>query len=533
MDSPSTECLTGGEAVVRSLEQHKVRYVFGIPGDHTIPIYKALAASGIRHCTTRHEQGAGFMADGFARASGEPGVAIVIGGPGVTNIATAMGEAYSDGVPLLVISAETPSGDPGAGLDHNHEMKDQRTAVSGICASSERIRSLTQIPEAIARAFQTFRSGRPRSIHTGIPVDLLSACAPVSFESPSPSQPDPPDPNLLSRAAESLGQAHNPILLLGGGSRSARPISIRFAEAWGAPVMTTWNGKDAFPNDHPLYVGGGFHFKSAIDVLATADVVLAVGTQLGRSDFWHAPVQVNGKVIRVDIDPGQINANVSAGVGLIGDAEWTLEALLDAVGTIDRPGAYEQAAQVRKRIDAEADLTGSRYKPWLNAVRVGLPTNSIVAMDSTLLTYLGFRYLDIPDGGSWLYPSAYGTLGYALPAAIGARVSQPDRPAAVLIGDGGLLFTCSELLTATELGFGLPVVVWNDQGYGCIRMGMQQRGMTPLGVDFTIPDLAALARAFGGTHVRPQTPAEMESEIQNALARSVPTLIEVDDRLAT
>ena len=153
-------------------------------------------------------------------------------------------------------------------------------------------------------------------------------------------------------------------------------------------------------------------------------------------------------------------------------------------------------------------------------------------MGSTLVTYLGFRYLDILDGGSWLYPSAYGTLGYALPAAIGARVAQPDRPAVVLIGDGGLLFTCSELLTATERGFGLPVVVWNDRGFGCIRMGMQRQHVTPLGVDFSIPNLAALAAAFGGIHASPQTPAELEREVRIALARSVPSLIEVDDRLA-
>ena len=433
-----------------------MRHVFGIPGDQTIPIYKALGDSTIDHCTARHEQGAGFMADGYARVSGEPGVAIVIAGPGVTNIATPMGEAYADGIPLLVISAEGPIADIGAARDHNHEMKDQLAAASAICASSERITCLTQIPEAVARAFRTLRTGRPRAMHIGIPVDILSACGPVSL-APIPTYPPaPPDPEPLRQAAELLLQANNPLLLLGGGSRRARSNSLLLAEALGAPVMTTWNAKDAFPNDHPLYVGGGFHFKAAIQALTEADVVLAVGPQLGRSDFWSGPV-APGSVIRVDIDPGQINANVSAAVGVIGDAGTTMEALLDSLGTIDRSAAHERAARLREQIDAEADVTGARYEAWLRAVRSGLPADSIVAMGSTLVTYLGFRYLDILDGGSWLYPSAYGTLGYALPAAIGARVAQPDRPAVVLIGDEGLLFTCSELLTATERGFGLPV----------------------------------------------------------------------------
>ena len=528
MNTVRTECLTGGEAVVCSLERHGVRHVFGIPGDQTIPIYEALQSSSIHHLATRHEQGAGFMADGYARASGLPGVAIVIGGPGVTNIATAMGEAYADGVPLLVISAEISSSDIGAGRDHNHEMKDQLAAASAICASSERVTRVSRIPEAIDRAFRSFHAGRPRSVHIGIPVDVLEAREPVSFAPRGVFAPTAPDPLLIGHAAQLLRAADMPIVLLGGGARGARTAALALAEALGAPVMTTLSGKDAFSNDHPLYVGGGFHLGMAIN----ADVVLAVGTQLGRTDFWNAPVSVNGSVVRVDIDPEQIDANVPATVGLVGDARVIIEALTEVVGIVDRPAATERAANLRSKIDAEADTVGLRYKPWLFAVRAALPADAIVAMDSTLLSYRGYCYMGIPAGGAWLYPNAYGTLGYALPAAIGARVAQPDRAAVVLIGDGGLLFTCSELLTATECGFGLPVIVWNDHGFGTIRQGMQKRGIKPLGVDYSIPDMAALAHAFGGEYASPQTTAALETAVRDALARRLPTIIDIDDRLA-
>jgi acetolactate synthase-1/2/3 large subunit len=185
---------------------------------------------------------------------------------------------------------------------------------------------------------------------------------------------------------------------------------------------------------------------------------------------------------------------------------------------------------MRRAVDTEADLTGIRYRPWLAAMRRGLPANAAIVADSTLVTYRGFRYLPVPAEGRWLYPNAYGTLGYALPAAIGVGIAEPGRPAGVLIGDGGLLFTCPELLTASEQGLGIPVVVWNDRGYGCIREGMRERGVTPLGVDFVIPNLSALATAFGADYAAPRTPQALEATVREAVAKTTPTLIEIDDR---
>jgi acetolactate synthase I/II/III large subunit len=524
---PRADLWSGGEAVVRSLERQGVRHVFGIPGDHTIPIYAALGNSTIEHCTVRHEQGAGFMADGYARASGEPGVAIVIGGPGLTNIGTALAEAYADGVPVLVISAETPLADFQAGRDHNHELRDQRAAAAALCDWSERVSSVDQIPVVIDRAFAGFRSGRPRSVHIGVPIDVLAQTTPPASLPAFPAPRPTPDLAAVRQAGQLLRQARNPLLLLGGGARFAQVSAERLASRLDAPVMTTWSGKDAFPCEHPLWVGEGLHLTAATDALASADVVLAIGTQLGWSDFWQTPDHVSGKVIRVDIDPEQLSMNAEPKIGIVGDARPAMDAITEEIANRTPQHGVARARTLRDAIDAEVDQAGRLYRPWLEAMRRGLPAETVIAADSTLATYLGFRYLPIPTGGAWIYPNAYGTLGYALPAAIGARVAQSERPAAVLIGDGGLLFTCPELLTATERGMGLPVVVWNDRGFGCIREGMLERRVRPLGVDFVIPDISALARAFGGAYSHPDRPETLETAVRAALERDVPTVIEI------
>jgi acetolactate synthase-1/2/3 large subunit len=419
--------LTGGEAVVRSLEAHGVRHVFGIPGDHTIPIYAALGQSHISHCAVRHEQGAGFMADGYARASGEPGVAIVIGGPGLTNIATALAEANADGASVLAISADTPTTDRGAGRDHNHELPNQHVAAGVLCQRSERIDAIPEIATAIAEAFHRLRTGRRGSIHVGVPIDLLTASALVDVNPGPSAEPPSPAVDQIEGALCLLRGAQRPLVLMGGGARFATASAAALAEAIPAPVMTTWSGADAFSSQHPLWVGGGFHLKAARQALLDADVVLAVGTRFGRSDFWVAPPQVAGDVIRVDIEPDHLEANIPATVGIIGDARRTMDALSAALCRRDQTQATTRAARLRAAIDTEANQTGAAYRPWLSAMREALPHDGVIAADSTLATYLGFRSLHIPEGGAFLYPNAYGTLGYALPAAIGARIALGSR----------------------------------------------------------------------------------------------------------
>ena len=529
--------LTGGEVLVRCLESHGVTHIFGIPGDVTIPIYAALQKSSLIHITTRHEQGAGFMADGYYRASRQPGVAVVISGPGVTNIATAMGEAYTDSVPLLVLSADVSTADYGKSADFNHEIGDQQSLTAPICAKSVRVESIKDIPMVVNDAFEHFRTFWPQTIHVGIPTDILEEIHSIEFPSFSRRALTVPEPAQIEQAAKIIRSANFPIMILGGGSHRARQITPKLAEAINAPVITTMNGKDSFPNDHPLYLRGGLHFAGIIEALNSSDAILAVGTQLGRSDFLTTPAATalpqyatrEKPLIRIDITPSQLQANLPAMVELLGDSKAVVEALLELLKNGRQSIPPQRVQKIKKRVDAEAKTIGGKYRPWLSAVRANLPKNGVVAIDSTLVAYLGFPFIDIPIDGSWLYPSAFGTLGYALPAAIGAKIANRKRPAITIIGDGGFLFTCAELLTAAENGISLPVVVWNDHGFGTIRQGMINSGMPPVGVDFSIPDLAHLATGFGCLYENPRTPEELGHCIKRSLEHSVPTVIEVRD----
>jgi acetolactate synthase-1/2/3 large subunit len=522
--------LDGGRAVVHALERNGVRHVFGIPGDHTLPIYRGLGESSIRHITVRHEQGAGFAADGYGRVSGRPGVAVVVTGPGVSNIATAMGEATTDSAPVLVLSAEVPRADIGAGRDHNHELRDQRALAAGVTRWSERAMDVAAIGPLIDRAFADLATGAPGAIHIGVPIDVLAETGPAEDAAPVRAERPAPDSAAIEAAARALDGAERPLVIVGGGARQAGRAIGALVQRLGAPVLATWNGKGVLGDDHPLSAGGGFHHDAALALLAEADVVLAIGTRLGRSDFWFAPPSVPGRLIRVDIDAAGLTANAAPGIPIHADASLAADALASAIRA--RPPDTERAAAARAAIDAATAVLGARHRPWLAAFREALPPETAIVADSTTVTYVGYRWLPVPAAGRWLYPSSFGTLGYALPAAIGARVAEPGRPAAVLIGDGGFLFTCPELLTAAEQGLPLPVLVWNDRGFGSIRLGMQEAGMEPVGVEFAVPDLASIAAGFGARYAAPGTPAELGRVTREALRHPGPTLIEMDDHLA-
>ncbi len=522
--------LDGGRAVIHALERNGVRHVFGIPGDHTVPIYLGLSESSIRHITVRHEQGAGFAADGYGRVSGRPGVAVVVTGPGVSNIATAMAEATTDSAPVLVLSAEVPRADIGAGRDHTHELRDQRALAAGVTRWSERAMDVAAIGSLIDRAFRDLATGPAGAIHLGVPIDVLAETGPVEDAPPARGERPLPDPAAIEAAARALDTAARPLVVVGGGARHAGSAVTALVERLGAPALSTWNGKGVLGDDHPLSAGGGFHHDAALAMLTESDVVLAIGTRLGRSDFWSSPVAVAGRLIRIDIDAAALTVNATPAIPVHADASLAADALTAAIRA--RPPATERAGAARAAIDAATAILGERHRPWLGAFREALPPETAIVADSTTVTYVGYRWLPVPTTGRWLYPSSFGTLGYALPAAIGAGVAEPGRPAAVLIGDGGFLFTCPELLTAAEQGRPLPVLLWNDRGFGSIRLGMQQAGMEPVGVEFAVPDLSALAAGFGARYAAPRTPQELGRVTRDALRHPGPTLIEMDDRLA-
>jgi len=523
-----------GEFLIQQLQAWGVDTVFGIPGVHTVELYRGLPDSGIRHITPRHEQGAGFMADGYARVSGKPGVCFIITGPGMTNILTAMGQAYADSIPMLVISSVNERARLGLGNGYLHELPNQRAMVAGVSAFSHTLMSVEELPGVLARAFAVFDSQRPRPVHIELPLDIITAPAGHLAVQPRCRLPRPAaDANALAEAATLLRGARRPLLLLGGGCIEAQAEAAELATRLDAPTALTINAKGLLPGDHPLLLGSNQSLVPVRELALEADVVLAIGTELGETDYdvvFDGNFRLGGALIRVDIDAEQLTRNHAPSLAILGDARQTMQALLAHLparaSSVDSPGA-RHAAQVRGRL-AE-DFTGwAHYRRLFDCILEVLPEARFVG-DSTQTVYSGNHLVELADPRRWFNSSTgYGTLGYGLPAAIGAKLAEPRRAVISLMGDGGLQFSLPELASAVEAKVGLIVLLWNNQGYGEIKRYMERRDITPLGVDIYTPDFLAIARGFGCAAERARDHAHLQALLREA-PDDRPLIIEIDE----
>jgi acetolactate synthase-1/2/3 large subunit len=524
---------TCGEALIGILEQYGIDTIFGIPGVHTVELYRGLGNSKIRHVTPRHEQGAGFMADGFARASGRPAACFIITGPGLTNIATALGQAYGDSVPMLVISSVNRTDELGLGEGRLHELPSQRNLMAGLTAFSHTLMRANELPQVLARAFTVFGSARPRPVHIEIPLDVITAEANdlrprIISGAGRPS----PNPARIAEAAELLRRAKRPFVVLGGGAQEAAAEARNLVERLGAPAVMTINAKGILPPGHPLSLGSTLPQPPIREELANADVVLAVGTELGETDtlLFESRPHFGGKLIRIDIDPEQLVRNALPDIAIAADAALALKALLRELQTA-KPNATNasRVKELREQLSGLLTLRQRLHQRFLTAVQQALPGVVIVG-DSTQPVYSANLFYEPERPRSFFNASTgYGTLGYALPAALGAKLSQPDRPVAALIGDGGIQFTIGELATAVELALPVPILLWNNHGYNEIREYMAERGIPQIGVDIYTPDLLAIARGFGCEAVRAQSISQLQGELRNSQTRAGPTVIEIDE----
>ncbi|WP_137886049.1 5-guanidino-2-oxopentanoate decarboxylase [Pseudomonas sp. 2FE] len=533
---------TCGEVLVQLLERYGVEQVFGIPGVHTVELYRGLARSSIEHVTPRHEQGAGFMADGYARTSGKPGVCFIITGPGMTNIATAMAQAYADSIPMLVISSVQARSQLGGGRGKLHELPSQSNLVAGFCAFSHTLMSAAELPAVLARAFAVFQAGRPRPVHIEIPLDVLVeeadallASQPVSVAKAGAG------PAAIAQMTSLLAAAKRPLILAGGGAIDAAPALTRLAELLQAPVALTINAKGMLPSRHPLLIGSTQSTLATRELVCEADVVLAVGTELGETDYdvtFAGGFEIPGALLRIDIDPDQTVRNYPPRVALVSDAGAALEALLAAL----TPQALAprltgwgsaRAAALRETLEATWDEATRGQTCFLQTVLEVLP-DAVLVGDSTQPVYTGNLTLNLEQPRRWFNSSTgYGTLGYALPAAIGAllgdnREASARRPVVCLIGDGGLQFTLAELASAVEARTPIIVLLWNNQGYEEIKKYMVNRAIEPVGVDIYTPDFIGVARALGCAAEQVEGVEALRTALRQARDSQLPTLIEID-----
>ncbi len=519
-----------GECVAALLERLGTETVFGIPGVHTLEIYRGLAGSSLRHVAPRHEQGAAFMADGWARVTGRPGVCVLISGPGLTNALTPIAQAFHDSIPMLVISGAVAEHDRGCG--EIHDLPDQQALMASVTAFSHTVTDPGELPEVFARAQEVFASQRPRPVHVAVPVDVLAgaAAAQVPPIPPTPPIPTPaPASAAIERAAQLLSQAQAPLIILGGGARDAGPQALALAERLAAPLGLTINARGTIADTHDLCLGSALSFPPVSDLLRSADVTLLVGAELSGLDLWglDRPLTLS-RLVRIDIDADQLSRRWQPEVGLHGDAAITLSqvaARLDGARDPTRRAAVaSRVAEVRRRLRPPAEI--ARFAPLVDALDRVLPPDRIVAGDSTQPVYAANHLLPMHQPRSWLMPIGYGCLGAALPMAIGAKLAAPARPVVAIAGDGGFMFTVQELASARDLGLSLPVIVYNNGGYGEIRDEMDRADIRHVGTD-AAADITAIAHGFGCDGVRATSLEQLEHVLGEALGAPGPTVIEL------
>ncbi len=521
---------TVGEVLVAELKQRGVSCVFGIPGVHTVELYRGLAASGIQHVTPRHEQGAGFMADGYARVSGKPGVAFVITGPGLTNTLTPMAQARADSVPMLVISGVNKNGTLNQGLGHLHELPDQHALAKTVALVSEHIAHPHDLSAALDRAFAPFSVGRPGPTHIQIPLDVAGLAANSALAVQDNARPVL-DTTLIQQAADQLSAASNVVILAGGGTKTAGANLQALAERLDAPVVQTVNARGLM-HGHPLTVPASPSLQAVRDLIEDADCVLALGTELGPTDYDMYATGSMAKMtglIRVDICPDQL-ARHRADITIEGHADDAISAVLTSLP--GRSNRDQGAARAERTRAAAFEEIGPDYRAQveiLNAIRQAAP-DALLIGDSTQPIYAGNLYYDHDRPGGWFNAATgYGALGYGIPAAIGAALAAPGAPVICIAGDGGAQFSLPEIMAAVDQNLCITFIVWNNHGYGEIASSMQAVDVDVIGCDPTPPDFAATAASFGIPHTRvrpdPQTIATALAETRK---HNCPSILEIE-----
>jgi 5-guanidino-2-oxopentanoate decarboxylase len=534
-DSEATYADTTGRAVLETIRAYGVTAIFGIPGTHNLELYRPLADLGIRAVTNRHEQGSGYGADGWAQQTGLPGVVITTSGPGLQNAMSAIGTAFCESRPLLVLSPGVALGAEFADVGTLHETKDATAMVGAIAEWSRRVRSAAEAVEAVHDAFALFRTGRPRPVHIEIPLDVLESPADVPAERrqarPAPA-PVAGDPDAVVEAVRLLAGAARPVIVAGGGSTRAADEILALAERLGAPVVTTLNGKGVLDEGHPLSLGSNLRLAAARAVAEAADVLLVIGSKLGEAELWAPRLEAGGAVVRVDISPAQLHKNLAATVGIAGDAVAVTHALIDRLPADAR--APRDLAAERAAIAQETREAAPEVVELAEVIAAALPDDAIVAGDSSQIVYLALaNVLRAQHPHSLLYTPTYATLGYGLPAAIGARVAQTERPVVTVIGDGALMFCVNELATAVEQRLDVTIVCVDNGGYAEIRQNEVDRGIAPVGVDLVQPDWAALATAFGGVGRRVERREDIADSIRAAIADGGVQLVHIPTHTPT
>ena len=518
-----SERMTGGEAIIRTLARFGVDTVFGLPGIQLDPLYDALYGQrqSIRTYHTRHEQGSAYMALGYAQASGKVGVFAVVPGPGILNATAALATAAGSNVPVLGLTGQIPSRQIGLGLGIPHELRDQEMALRGVVAWVELAKTPAEAPALLNQAFHAMLDGRQQPAVFEMAPDVLARAEPVTL--PENYQPAPkpmPDPAAVRAAAKLLAGARCPAIFVGAGAMDATDALRRFAERLQAPVIMSRTGKGTISGHHPLAVG----MLEGQALWPEVDVAIIVGTRfLAPALSWGRAGEV--RTIRIDIDPAQAALPTQADATLICHAETGLDALLD--GLAQRPSATAMVAAIRDDVAGKLATLTEQYQ-LARVIREEMPDDGIIVTDVTqLATFIQYG-MSVYEPRTLITPGFQGTLGYAYPTALGAKVACPERRVISISGDGGFMFNVQELSTAVAHGIDVVAIVMNDGAFGNVKRIQQTTyGGRMIGVELHNPDFVALARSFGMRGFKAATPDALHTALRAAFAERGPALIEI------
>lgn len=504
MATPVSRALakSGATGFVETLERLGVELAFGLPGVHNLPIWKALAESHIRLVGVRHEQSAVYAADGYARATGNLGVALVTTGPGAANTLGATGEAMASSSPVLVVATDIATRLRRHGVYRGtlHETRDQTAMFVPVTKTARVAKTAGDIPLAVLESARTALSPSSGPVYLGIPTDLLSAPLDTEpAELPSPAPADVPVGADLERAAELLQHSQRPLIWAGGGAlrAGARALVGELAIRLAAPVITTYASRGLLAPEHPCSVPGPAHAREVGELWDQADVVLAIGTDFDgvMTQNWLMPQPPT--LISINVDATEVNKNYVSDVGLIGDARHVLERLLPLVRQReDLPGLRRRLQQLAEDVGAWVTHDEPQAAALLEIVETVLPPDAVVLVDMCIPGYWLGGYWRVPQPRKLGYPVGWGTLGFAFPASLGAALANAG-PVVCVTGDGGFMYACGELATVMQERIPVTIVLVDDGGYGMLRFDQQQAAEEPFGVDLARPDFEALAGSFG------------------------------------
>lgn len=514
---------TGGELLSEQLIAEGVSTVFGVPGIQLDYAVDGLAqhTDEIDFVVARHEQGAAYMADGYARVNGEPGVCMVVPGPGLLNAGAALSTAYATNSRMVCIVGQIPSPTIGKNLGMLHEVRGQSETLAGLTKWSAMARTADEIPSLVREAFQQVRSGRPRPVGLEIPPDILKAATDAVAIAPASVDYLSPDQAEIQRAAELLRGAARPVILAGGGVRdAAASASLQaLAEKIGAPVVKTRNGKGALSDRHPLALSR----LAGTRVLEEADVVLAVGTRFITME--GKPVIQPGRqtLIALNADTADTTAPRVFDAVVVADARLGMDALAAELTAVsEQPDLDELRAWERSKLAVlEPQLA------WLGAIREALPDDGVLIEELTQVGYAARLAYPVYQPGTYVTPGYQGTLGYGFPTGLGAQVGKPGSQVVSINGDGGFGWSLQELSTAAKYDIGLVTIVFNNGAFGNVQRIQSETFGRNIGVDLRNPEYETLSRAFGVAYERIETPERLNAAIRNAAGARSPLLIEV------